>query len=263
MKNLCMKHDTQHNILGGDWNADPTRNDGRTKLFKEFISNEGLLNALDLDLADVPYTYDNFKQKDVPHMTSTIDHFLISPNLKDSITSYNAEFLGNNFSDHTPIKLSLKAEVKFHETINRRFKPNVAWHKCSNTNIDDYRNELDRLLPHIDLLNEALNCKSYKCTSHTDYIQSLYKDIIKCCHDASEKYLPHTSPRNDKDKKIIPGWNEHVKEHAERAKLWHHIWKEKGCPTQGDIAAIRRNTRLKYHYAIRHVKKRTDTLAQY
>ena len=108
---ICIKSETDILIIGGDWNADPKRNDGRTKLFKEFISNEGLLNALDLDLADVPYTYDNFKQKDVPHMTSTIDHFLISPNLKDSITSYNAEFLDNNFSDHTPIKLSMKAEV--------------------------------------------------------------------------------------------------------------------------------------------------------
>ena len=243
ISDIYAKSETDLLIIGGDWNADPTRNDGRTKLFKEFISNEGLLNALDLDIADVPYTYDNFKQKDVPHMTSTIDHFLISPNLKDSITSYSAVFLANNFSDHTPIKLSLKAEVKYHEAINRRFKPHVAWHKCSNTNIDDYRNELDRLLPHNDLLNEALNCKSYKCTSHTDYIQSLYKDIIKCCYDASERYLPHTSPQNDNVNKIIPGWNEYVNEHAERAKPWNYIWKEKRCPTQGDIADIRRKTR--------------------
>ena len=132
-------------------------------------------------------------------------------------------FLDNNFSDHTPIKFSLKAEVKFHDTINRRFKPHVAWHKCSNTNIDDYRNELDRLLPQTNSLNEALSCKNYKCTSHTDYIQSLYAEIIKCCHDASVKYLPHTSPRNNDGNKIIPGWNEHVKEHAERAKLWHNM----------------------------------------
>ena len=70
------------------------------------------------------------------------------------------------------------------------------------------------------------------------------------------KNIYHTLPyKNDNSNKIIPGCKEHVIEHAERAKLWHHIWKEKGCPTQGDIAAIRRKTRLKYHYAIRHVKK--------
>ena len=255
ISNICIINETNLLVIGGDWNADPSRNDGRARLFKEFIYNEGLLNALDLDLADVPYTYDNFRQKNVPHVTSTIDHFLISPNLKDSIISYNTMSLANNFSDHIPIMLTLKTEIEFHDTINRRFKPHVAWHKCSNANIDDYRNELDRLLPHNNLLNEALSCKNYKCTSHTDYIQSLYKEIIKCCHDASEKYLPHTSLHNDKSNKIIPGWNEHVKEHAERAKLWHHIWKEKSCPTQGDIAAIRRKTRLKYHYAIRYVKK--------
>ena len=255
ISDICTNNETNLLIIGGDWNADPSRNDGRTKLFKDFISNEGLLNALDLDLADVPYTYDNFRQKNVAHVTSTIDHFLISPNLKDSVISYSTVSLANNFSDHIPIKLTLKAQVEFHDTINRKFKPHVAWHKCSTTNIYDYRNELDRLLLHTNPSNEALKCKNYKCTSHNDYIQSLYKEIIKCCHDASEKCLPHTSQRNNNGNKIIPGWNEHVKEHAERAKLWHNIWKEKGCPTQGDIAAIRRKTRLKYHYAIRHVKK--------
>ena len=74
-------------------------------------------------------------------MTSTVDHFLISPNLKDSITSCNAVLLSNNFSEHTPIKLTLKAEVKFHDTINRRFKPHIAWHTYRNTNIDNYRND--------------------------------------------------------------------------------------------------------------------------
>ena len=34
---LCIKSATQHLILGGDWNADPSRNDRRTTLFKIFI----------------------------------------------------------------------------------------------------------------------------------------------------------------------------------------------------------------------------------
>ena len=38
INNLGINHTTQHIIIGGDWNADPNRNDGRTKLFKEFIS---------------------------------------------------------------------------------------------------------------------------------------------------------------------------------------------------------------------------------
>ena len=52
-------------------------------------------------------------------MRSTIDHFLISPNVKDSIISVNTVSLANNFSDHIPIKLTLKAEIELHDTINR------------------------------------------------------------------------------------------------------------------------------------------------
>ena len=45
-------------IIGGDWNSDPSRNDGRTKLFKKFIMRENLCNALDFDISDVSYTYE-------------------------------------------------------------------------------------------------------------------------------------------------------------------------------------------------------------
>ena len=72
MRNLCINHDTQHIILGGDWNADLTRNDGRTKLFKDFISQESLFNPLNLDIADVAYTYFVERKGGYPPITSNI-----------------------------------------------------------------------------------------------------------------------------------------------------------------------------------------------
>ena len=53
----------------------------------------------------------------------------------------------------------------------------------------------------------------------------------------------------------MPGWNEYVKDHAEMARFWHDIWVNQGKPNQGDIATMKRKTRLKYHYAIRYVTK--------
>ena len=76
---------------------------------------------------------------------------------------------------------------------------------------------------------------------------------MKISREASGKTLPHTSQK--KDVKIIPGWNEHVKEHAERASMWHNIWVNSGRPTHGYLANIRRKTRLKYHYTLRRVVK--------
>ena len=49
--------------------------------YLKFIMHENLYNALDLDISDVPYTYE-IKNKNGDLMASSIDHFLISPALK-------------------------------------------------------------------------------------------------------------------------------------------------------------------------------------
>ena len=54
-----------------------------------------------------------------------------------------------------------------------------------------------------------------------------------------------------------------MQEYADKAKFWHYIWKEDGRKRQGIIADIRRRTRAQYHYAIKSVKKATNTPAQY
>ena len=84
------------------------------------------------------------------------------------------------------------------------------------------------------------------------------------CSESSNKCLPHTSINNvNNGKKYIPGWNEYVKEYAEKAKFWHEIWIQCGRPNQGEVAIIRRKTRLKYHYAIRcHERKYKNTKQQ-
>ena len=56
-----------------------------------------------------------------------------------------------------------------------------------------------------------------------------------------------------KEPKVVPGWNEHVKEHAKNAKDWNDIWIQQGKPRSGDIARMRRITKLRYHYAVRYV----------
>ena len=57
VSSVCLLNIVDQIIIGGDWNADPIRNDGRTKLFKEFLKNENLYNALESDVADIPYTW--------------------------------------------------------------------------------------------------------------------------------------------------------------------------------------------------------------
>ena len=124
ISSLCIKSTTQHLILAGDWNADPRRHDVRTTVFKEFISQENLFNALDKDISNVPYTYWN--QRVTPPSTSTVDHFLLTPNLSNTMISYETVFKHNDFSDHFPVMLTLDINLTYHMTHNKSFTPSVA-----------------------------------------------------------------------------------------------------------------------------------------
>ena len=157
--------------------------------------------------------------------------------------------------------LHLISALSISKTDKKEFIPCVAWHKCSETSIEWYKEDTDDALLQINPNHEALRCRTYKCSLHKDYIYELHKNIINICKESSAKCFPHTSLNHSK--KVVPGWNEHVREHAENAKMWHDVWVQSGKPRQGDIANMKRKSRLKYHYAIRHVTKENIRIRNY
>ena len=256
ISSICLTNATDFIIMGGDWNADPYRNDGKTKLFKDFIRNENLYNALETECADVPYTWmSNDKTGNRVGSVSTIDHFIVSSSLKNSISGYKAEFLTSNKSDHVPVLLTLDIDIQLHNTYAREFKPSVAWHRCNDVTIGKYQSKLDQQLLQINPSHEAWGCKNHKCINHHEFIQSQHSNLIKLWLEASNSSLPHTSNNVKERHKIIAGWSEHVKEHKKYAKECHDAWMQAGKPRQGDIAIKKRVSRLKFHYAIRYVTK--------
>ena len=42
--------------------------------------------------------------------------------------------------------------------------------------------------------------------------------------------------------------------------MWHDIWKNAGCPANGQLADLRRFSRLKYHWAIKQAKRNVDEI---
>ena len=53
----------------------------------------------------------------------------------------------------------------------------------------------------------------------------------------------------------VPGWNEFVKPFRDDSIFWHSVWVSAGRPQNTVLHNIMKNTRTKYHYAIRLVKK--------
>ena len=195
---ICLVNNTDFIVMGGDWNADLSRNDGRTKLFKEFIKNENLFNALDSEAADVEYTW--FSRDESGNRVgsvSTIDHFIVSPSLKNSIREYKSELIYSNGSDHVPLLLTLDIDIQLHNTHTRDFKPSVAWHNCDSVKIGKYQSELDSQLLQINPCQDAWKCSNRKCKDHHEFIQSEHSKLINLWLEASNRSLPHTTNNND------------------------------------------------------------------
>ena len=117
---------------------------------------------------------------------------------------------------------------------------------------------LDKLLERVHVSAELLNCREYECGEYSNAIECLHKGIANACLKAGRLTLPH---RNDNLRPVpISGWSEFVAERRENAIWWQYIWKQNGSPNSGVIASNRIRARAEYHYAIRYVKKQSETM---
>ena len=122
-------------------------------MFKDFIKKQKLYNALDADISDVPYTWmSNDQIGNRVGSSSKIDHFFISTALKDSISEYRTLSEVTNGSDHVPLLLTIDIDINMHKTCERVFKSSVAWQKCDNICIGEYKTTLDQKLLQIKLI---------------------------------------------------------------------------------------------------------------
>ena len=133
------------------------------------------------------------ERKGGPPITSTIDHFLITPNLTDKVVSYESDTIYNNISDHIPLILKLKIDVEYLKTYKRDFKPSVQWEKCNSNHINHYKDTLDTSLLQCNPYHVALRCREFKCTKHTECIHELHNNIITNMSKASRISFPHTT----------------------------------------------------------------------
>ena len=62
-------------------------------------------------------------------------------------------------------------------------------------------------------------------------------------------------PLKGKQRESKPGWTELVKPVKETAMYWRWLWVDAGKPNKGYLYEIMKQTRHRYHYAIRNIEK--------
>ena len=189
------------------------RLNAQTTYLTDFIRINNVTVSWDHQVSNKDNTYNNFS---LNHFSS-IDHFIITHNIYDSIISNNVINEVTNPSNHNAILLSFSLNI---------------------------------ILAHIP--TDLLLCTDCKCMDykHKHAIDLLCRSIIMYGLKASSECIPITRSRA----REVAGWTDHVKPERDRSVFWHWMWLESGKPNTGFIYQIMKGTRHQYHYAVRRCK---------
>lgn len=250
---ICEESDTQNCIVGGDMNTDFSRRHSlHTQSLERVIQTEYLSNTTYMPNAEVDYTYESKSNG----RRSILDHILVTNNLISHVTTCRSIHDGDNLSDHELLNVTLNVQnLSYAEDTVPIHRVTPKWHVASEKQLDDYTRVLDQFLGDIKVPWGAIHCDDYFCHQHCICLQEYHDAIIQCCLTASKSTIPHSG---DFNAKVVPGWGDVVEHHRKCAMFWHSLWKDNGSPRHGTLADIRRNTRAKYHYAIRKCQNNKD-----
>ena len=93
--------------------------------------------CINSNAANVPYT------RSLNQTFSTIDHCIVSDNLRNNIHRYETMFIHGNFSDHLPLYLELELELSYVQLPTATMSSKTNWPKCSEECIKGYKNDID------------------------------------------------------------------------------------------------------------------------
>ena len=100
---------------------------------------------------------------------SSIDHFIITQNIYDSIISNNVTNEVTNLSNHTAILLSFSLNINRTPKVKDKcdlFNCTHLWKCASNNNIQEYTYTFDKCLSEIHIPTDLLLCTDCKCLDH-------------------------------------------------------------------------------------------------
>ena len=241
IEDVLFNCDAHSVILGGDLNTDFNRRNAHTRYLEEFMDRNNLSKC------HIGTTHDHITYIDLQsNCQSSIDHFLVSKQLKRNVSDYCVtDLISVNPSNHQPVKLSINTVVECLQSEPRVTNAsNISWCRIKANNVAHYIQLLGSKLDTIQC-NDAILCKDTRCQNkdHHDALSAYCKDIVESCIDAGNQAFPSVKPRG----KCRPFWNEKVKDAKRNSIFWGNIWRECGRPQTGVIADLMRKTRKEYH----------------
>ena len=154
----------QHFIGAEDYNTCFNRLNAQTTCLTDFIRRNNLTLSWDHQVSNKDNTYNNFS---LNHFSS-IDHFIITHNIYDSIIPNNVINEVTNLSNHNAILLSFSLNINLTPKVKDKcdlFNSTHLWKRASNYNIQEYTYTFDKFLGEIQIQNPFLTAQSTQIKS--------------------------------------------------------------------------------------------------
>ena len=136
LRRICEQVTSSIILLGGDFNTDIARSKSfNTNNFEEFLEKENekkekekeKVNFMNHVLSDIDFTYES----KVNGERSIFDHFIVPENVFPLITKHFVLHDVDNFSDHSPIALSVDIPIDYTHVKTHMHKPCISWDKAT------------------------------------------------------------------------------------------------------------------------------------
>ena len=240
-------------ILTGDFNADPKKGRfwGELKVFMSSFS----LYALDEQLPQDTFTY----LCPAKSTTSWLDHVLCTNQLRSLVTNIKIDY-ERALYDHFPLYFNLAFELKHDEKVEDSDRREyVRWNKLTEDDKVNIKVKIDSLLNKYNLLdNELFFCCKIGCKSkrHRKLCDKLFRIMKLVLLEATKDYVAKAK----ENFKIVPGWNDYIKELYTLARKHFLEWLEKGKPLDGIHMLNMKQSRSNFKYKLEQCRNNEERI---
>ena len=188
---------------------------------------------------------------------SWLDHIVSSHSFHQTIREISICY-NTTDEDHIPLSFVLCSDnlPATSDTVND-ISAKIRWDGVSDTNRKLYYSNSHVNLGKVPIPIATVCCTHTLCDNqeHRLELDHFFKDIVGALQDSSRHVVTNQSKHQNR-----PGWSDYVAELYQFSRETYKLWQDNGKPRQGPINNIYTQSKRRFKYALRYIKKHETTL---
>ena len=241
----------------GDWNANLGITG--TMTFKvpmiEFCRDNDLIISSHMLLPESTYTHIHTYEGNMHY--SWLDHIVSSQDFHQSINNISVLYDMSD-DDHIPVSFNICVDhlPTFSDNVND-ITAKIKWDGITDINRNYYYTRSNEYFGKVTIPVSTLCCGNTACEeqSHRNELDTFYNEIVRAMQISSDHLVTNKANHFNK-----PGWSDYVSDLYKFSRETYRIWLENGKPRQGFVHNIYTQSKRRFKYALRFIKKHENDL---